>query len=526
LNYLSTRGLLPAYQFPVDTFSLDPGVDDTPTLFRAAAIGLEEFAPGNYVYANGHKLRSIRVLFPGGPGGPRDGGRSDAEASGRLQAFHFCTSCEEAVEGARNDCPRCGGKLPELVDAVFVDAFEAEESLRIGSAEESRQRQYHVRRENLVVRDEHRTWLYEYPLAPLERIQLAEVLVTNWGPSDAKTGEGARFWLCPDCGRHLPHDMNDPARKKQVNQWSERHTKYCSGRVSQLILAYKFETDCVVLTVPERGDDTKIGRATFSPALVTLAEALLAGAGSLLQLEPGEIVAFVRKAPAGKRGDQIVFYETVPGGAGYLEEMARRLPEVAAKARERLYGHQCAKACYLCLKTYGNQRYHAFFDKDRIRDLLVVLANQEPVEPREVKPGEGAGVLETMLDARKAEAGREGAVDPATGKYRKGFIEEPLRKALGAIPDLPAPNREFEFKDDGALITVPDFTWEDAQLAVFCDGFAYHGTRDALALDARKRNLMQARGWVVLTYWGRTILKNPSACAAEIADVHRTRVRS
>ena len=61
----ATRSLLPAYQFPLDTFSLDPGVPDTPTLYRPSAIALEEFAPGNFVYANGRKLRSIRVLFSG-----------------------------------------------------------------------------------------------------------------------------------------------------------------------------------------------------------------------------------------------------------------------------------------------------------------------------------------------------------------------------------------------------------------------------------------------------------------------------
>ena len=141
LNYLSMQGLLPAYQFPVDTFSLDPGVPDTPTLYRPSSIAIEEFAPGNFVYANGHKLRSIRVLFAGGPGGTEGRpARTDAEASGRLQAFHFCERCEEAVEETRNACPRCGADLPTAVDAVFVDAFEAEESLRIGADEEARQR--------------------------------------------------------------------------------------------------------------------------------------------------------------------------------------------------------------------------------------------------------------------------------------------------------------------------------------------------------------------------------------------------
>src|SRR5690606_6279627 len=151
LNYLATQQLLPAYQFPVETFSLEPGVPDTPTIYRAAAIAIEEFAPGNFVYVNGHKLRSIRVLYPGGPRAVApNSARSDAEASGRLQAFHFCDACDEAVESGHNACPRCGHPLGAATDVVFVDAFEAEENLRIASDEESRQRLSFDRRESLL----------------------------------------------------------------------------------------------------------------------------------------------------------------------------------------------------------------------------------------------------------------------------------------------------------------------------------------------------------------------------------------
>ena len=72
--------------------------------------------------------------------------------------------------------------------------------------------------------------------------------------------------------------------------------------------------------------------------------------------------------------------------------------------------------------------------------------------------------------------------------------------------------------------TVPDFTWPDAGLAVYCDGFAVHGNVQTLALDAAKRNWLQSHGWVVLTYWGRTIMNAPDLCAREIADVYSQRL--
>ncbi|ROR02912.1 DEAD/DEAH box helicase [Desulfosoma caldarium] len=519
LNYLATRGLLPAYQFPLDTFSLDPGVADTPTLYRPSAMALEEFAPGNYVYANGHKLRSIRVLFSGGPGSVAGTpGRTDAETSGRLQAFHFCEQCEEAVEAGKNRCPRCQASLPEATDVVFVDAFEAEENLKISAEEESRQRQNHERRENLLAGSGSRWRIYPYLLTPVELVNLAGVLVTNWGRLEGKTGRGSKFWLCPDCGRHLPHDPSDPERAKQVQDWRTYHRRFCSGEPAPLVLAYQFETDCLILTVPSRGDVQTIGRSSLSPSLVTLAEALLIGAGHLLELEPGELAAFVRKRPQSAVGEQIVFYETVPGGAGYLEEMAARLPAVAQAALERLFGHTCAKACYLCLKRYSNQRWHPFFDKDQIRDLLLILSKQEPVVPQDAQPGTGLEVLENMLAAKQSGA------DSAVKGYTKGEIEEPLRAALETIAELPLPEREHEVRDEqGRLVTVPDFAWPDVKLAVYCDGFAIHGNPETLELDARKRNFLQTRGWIVLTYWGRTILKDPTACAQQVAAVYRQR---
>lgn len=525
LNYLSTQGFLPAYQFPIDTFSLDPGVSDTPTLYRASAIAIEEFAPGNYVYANGHKLRSIRVLYAGGPGGGRGAApaRTDAEASGRLQSFQFCDRCEEVVEETRNTCPRCGADLPSPVDAVFVDAFEAEESLRIGSDEESRQRQYHVRRESLLTSDGGASILYPYDFAPLEYRNLADILVTNWGKADSKTGEPHLFRLCPDCGRHLPNDPNDPTQERSVRQWRENHARYCDGSPVPLALAYKFPTDCLVLTLPTRGDTTSIGRWSFSPTLVTVAEALLAGASNLLELEAFELAAFVRPASVGDPAEQIVIYETVPGGAGYVEEMARRLPEVAAAAQRRLYGHVCSKACYLCLKHYRNQRWHAFFDKDRVRDVLMILSRLEPVEPRSGPAGSGMEALRNML------RDRTGTMEPGVEQgqrhrvYPKGAIEEPLAYALSRITGLPAAQRDHEVRDGDRIITVPDFAWTDVKVAVYCDGYGVHGNPDTLNLDARKRNWLITHGWGVLTYWGRTILRDADGCARQIAELHRQR---
>lgn len=521
LNYLSTQGLLPAYQFPIDTFHLEPGVSDTPMIHRKAAVALEEFAPGNFVYANGHKLKSIRVLFAGGPGAARmQTGRSDAETTGRLRSFQFCEHCDEVVEEVYNSCPRCGNSMSAATDCIFVDAFEAEESIRIGSDEESRQRQFFVRKERLIGRDQGDCRLFPYPFAPVEYRRLSNILITNWGRADYKTGDPNRFRLCPDCGRHLDLDIHNPAHLKAIDRWRENHGRSCSGEPVPLVLAYEFQSDCLILNVPAFNDTTALGKVRLSPSLVTLTEALVGGAADLLELEPYEIAGFPRMSPQTSTTDEIVFYETVPGGAGYVEEMASRMPEIADAARQRLYGHPCIKGCYICLKHYFNQRWHGFLDKSCIQDILFQLSRMDPVEPMEGKMGIGSQTLNSELNENRNRFDSKKA--PGTGGPQSP-IEEALLEAIGQQPGLPEPVSQFEYRVGDMLVTIPDFAYPDQKIAIFCDGYAYHGNADTLELDAKKRNVMQANGWIVLTFWGKTINKDASVCANEILSIYQAR---
>lgn len=71
------------------------------------------------------------------------------------------------------------------------------------------------------------------------------------------------------------------------------------------------------------------------------------------------------------------------------------------------------------------------------------------------------------------------------------------------------------------MITVADFAYEEQGIAIYCDGFAFHGTADKLAGDAMKRNSIQARGWRVLTFWGRTIMAHPKRCVEQIERLRK-----
>ncbi len=95
-------------------------------------------------------------------------------------------------------------------------------------------------------------------------------------------------------------------------------------------------------------------------------------------------------------------------------------------------------------------------------------------------------------------------------------IELKLLEAIQRKGRLPEPTKQKEVRKGDILLTIPDFAYATEKVAIFCDGFAYHGSKDVLASDSQKRNELQADGWAVLTFWGKTILKYPDRCEEQI----------
>ena len=108
---------------------------------------------------------------------------------------------------------------------------------------------------------------------------------------------------------------------------------------------------------------------------ITLRNALVLGANLTLQTEEDEIAGFEREVfHDGHRQRQIILYDDVPGGAGYVERLSRLLPAAAAAALERLDQCACVDSCYRCLRTYYNQREHQQLDKRLVIEVLRQLS--------------------------------------------------------------------------------------------------------------------------------------------------------
>lgn len=286
-------------------------------------------------------------------------------------------------------------------------------------------------------------------------------------------------------------------------RWNDEHVRFCNGGVSDFILGYQFTADALVVPIP--GAYLPADDAAQESFVRTLGKALVVGAQELLEIEPDEI-AFMAHRDGGD-GWSIALYETSPGGAGYLAKLASALGAWARAAHERLFSHECDKACYRCLKSYRNQFDHWRLDKRLVRGFLFALGGvEDSPNPTLGTAGDGMRGTSSWLIANA----------PAES-VTTSPIEQALGAAIAADGRLPAPTPQFEVRNtDGSLLTVPDFAYPDRQVAIFCDGFAFHGNAVTLSEDARKRNRLQALGWLVLTFWGRQILGNPVRCVEEI----------
>src|SRR5262249_28917029 len=116
----------------------------------------------------------------------------------------------------------------------------------------------------------------------------------------------------------------------------------------------------------------------------TLGYALLAGVERLFALTSRDFEVLFEGVHDRTTGESIAregmltFIDPNLGGSGYLERFAQRLPEVAAAALAHLDHEGCETACYRCLKSYENQRYHDLLHWQLVVSTLEGLREERP----------------------------------------------------------------------------------------------------------------------------------------------------
>jgi hypothetical protein len=154
----------------------------------------------------------------------------------------------------------------------------------------------------------------------------------------------------------------------------------------------------------------------------------------------------------------LAFIDPNLGGSGYLERIAENFHLVAARAVEHLDHRDCQTACYRCLKSYNNQRYHD--------QLAWPLAMPYLEELRQTHPAQRPPETGDIHDPRPwLEAYNAGVGSPLELKFLRLFEENNF------FPEKQVP---VSPSDGEAAISVADFAVPERRLAIYVDGAAFH----------------------------------------------------
>jgi len=97
--------------------------------------------------------------------------------------------------------------------------------------------------------------------------------------------------------------------------------------------------------------------------------------------------------------------------------------------------------------------------------------------------------------------------------YCQSPIEEQLAQGMLVYDLSPIPQYVIPL---GSFYTISDFAFPDKKVAIYCDGYKFHSSKDDLRRDYRVTRRLQLRNWMVLRFTGSEIRNTTYQCVQEI----------
>ncbi|MCE6993282.1 protein kinase [Saccharothrix sp. S26] len=488
-RYLASEGFLPGYSFPrLPLAAYVPAsgrrYGDGDYLQRPRFLAIREFGPGALIYHEGSRYQVTRIqLTP--------------DASGDLvtTSAKRCGACgyHHDVGESASRCQMCNEPLRENTTGLLqLHTVYTRKRERISSDEEERRRagfrlvtsyRFHDHgarpgRRDALVSDA------DGLIAKVSYGDSATVRITNVGRVRAREDEPPGFWLDPADGRWL----------------NEREAGEASGDSSELPVVDgngndKRHKKRVIPYVEDRRNVlvVKLADPLDEPVALSLMYALERGIEAEFELEDSELTSELLPPDEGPR-DRFLFTEAAEGGAGVLRLLQSdpdALRRAAARALEICHfdsdgtdlggphpDRRCARGCYECLLTYGNQGSHGLIDRHSVRALLLRLARA-----RAETTGLGESRTE-QLDrlSTQSETGLE-------KRLIAWLKENGLRLPDEAQPFI------------AEALARPDYVYRlpGVNVAVFVDG-PVHQYAEVAQRDAEAASRLEDAGWDVVRF--------------------------
>ncbi|MGA2617380.1 MAG: DEAD/DEAH box helicase [Thermoguttaceae bacterium] len=473
LRRLAEFGILPGYEFPSQPAALrllgDRHEEDPISVVRRFGIG--QFQPEAHVYARSKRWKVIG-LDMASPWNPR--------SEGPTWSYRVCNVCELRYNADEPKCPRCGTASPgqPLPSYEFAGFVALPDESPILDEEERYAERNLVRTYPQWGGDVVGRWTVGSGWA-LRLSRGEEVRWVNEGrpptPKDLEEGlvlhgRAKGYLICPSCGRMLRQPepektaggrRNAKAGKKQDDIG---HTEGCPRRGSNpvpLAISTAEQIEVLRLLVPVPALSEKDQWTSWG---MSLGYSLLAGIQHFFMLGSGEL-DFELEGPW-QTGDaearycmlSLAFIDPSLGGSGYLVRIAEQFHKTAEQAIDHLIHPDCETACYRCLKSYYNQRYHQELRWPQVMPALEGLAGAAP-QHRARETGD-------IDDPRPwLEAYAAGVGSPLELAFLRLFEAHGFHPQK-QVPVAPSPGEPS--------ISIADFAVPEQRLAIYIDGAAFH----------------------------------------------------
>lgn len=531
IGVLEEHGILPNYTLLDDSVTLDvtlswvdPDTGEYETepfsYHRGGTQALRDFAPGASFYANGHRLE-IDAIDLGHEG----------EA---ICVWVFCSACGYATRGSEpvTNCPRCGSA--QIADTKQrLDVVELE---RVYSA---------MRRDDAIITDDRDDRVREvYSVLTIADVDPANV-TRQWFVSDygfgAKhlrdqtirwlnlgkaSGQGSSlliadgeyaaslFRVCVSCGQL---DTATGANKPSEHRPWCPYCKAATEVTHSIALSRTMRTEGLVIRLPR---SVTLGDVF---ALPSLSAAILMGLRERIGGAPDHIQVTSTVDPTKTDGsgnhEALLLHDIVPGGTGYLAELADPQAVWAMLHAAWILVRDCPcqderrLACHRCLLPFASPHQVRSVSRAAAeRHLHDILTSGLGGDVPEEIGWSCTTVEQTIFDPEsvleqrfRAVFGKRLKAVGATVKEAPTIVGNRLAITLGGSgrvwtlepqPFISGCKPDFLLRcTDGSI----------PEIAIFTDGWRWHASPVAnrLADDASKREVLRGTGRVVLGItWG------------------------
>ncbi|MBQ3351387.1 MAG: DEAD/DEAH box helicase [Thermoguttaceae bacterium] len=518
-NFFTDEGLLPNYTFPEAGVKLQTNLyyktqkrdgDKTYKSIaeeyeRSSRSAIHELAPGSTFYVHGRKLEINQINL----------------ADTQIERWHFCGDCSHVEKVGDGDgvhtktCPKCGSSTwgdknmtRNVVRLKQVVAYQPENRTHSYDNSEEREPSYYNKYLMPEFDPQYRVSAWKvkenekgFPFG-FEYYRKATFREVNFGHHDIMdsqpiTVSGNKvsrngFRICRECGM-VDKNNGEPFRHhiscKHYHNNSEKSVIEC------LYLYREFTSEAVRILLPMNETDISSGIPSFIAALRMGLEEKFGGDVDHLDIT----ISYFPDHSSGIRKYYLVMYDNIPGGSGYLKELAMSADsfvDMLQKAYDRLKNCKCQNdknkdGCYECLFAYRSSRDLPDIRRsDAMNVLSKILNNGQFEQTTSIDDISVHTLLESELEKKFIEALKKYGSDsnPITLEKQTfhghaGYLMKMKSSSGDEAAYYIIPQIKLEEANRVSVPSTVDFLIAPVHqtsnklkpIAVFTDGFQYHG---------------------------------------------------